>query len=448
MVSIILLIISFQPFNASFSYPGDQAGKGSSSTAFGCVTAGNTILDPSGNMQILFAAYDQTGNFLWADSFHQGQSSEILAVQEWTGGVLFTGSSSNPSTSEDALVYAASPDLQQLWSFTLDLPLQERFTTAAQGTDGNIVCAGSTNSIGSGGNDVLLVSMDQYGNEIWRKTYGTVGEEAAYHISACSDGGYILACQAMNWGAGNGDYWVIRTDSKGDTLWTGTYGGPEFDYPWRVIQCGDSFFVAGNTLSYGEGSYDWWILKLDDSGTVLWSRTWGYSNTDTCMALCERGSGAVAGGMAETALNQFSATLVSFDGDGNTTDEWFYEPGMIRSVEGEASGNLLVGGYTFTPDVDLWVMCVDSTGYAPESGIESGYQPRVIVLSENPASTSLEVLLPENVTSFSVVDMAGRIVAGEEDCRECTVLNVSGLPVGIYTVSARGVLPVRFAVLR
>ena len=56
-----------------------------------------------------------------------------------------------------------------------------------------------------------------------RACYTSVGEEAAaYHVSPCDDGGYILSGQAMDWGAGLGDYWVPRTDSQGDTLWTGT----------------------------------------------------------------------------------------------------------------------------------------------------------------------------------------------------------------------------------
>lgn len=199
MLILIAILIAFQPFNASLVYTGDQAGKGAAVTSFGCITAGNTSLDQSGNMQVLYAALDETGMVLWSDSIHWNQSSEILSVTNIAEALVFTGSSSNQSTSEDALAWAVSPDCQQMWTFSLALPLQERFNSAAQGADGTVVCAGSTNSIGAGGNDVLMVALDETGNQVWRQTYGTTGEEAVYHISPCSDGGFIMACQAMIW---------------------------------------------------------------------------------------------------------------------------------------------------------------------------------------------------------------------------------------------------------
>ncbi len=446
VIHALLAFLSFQPFNTSFPYPGQQDGKGSIETSFGCITAGVTQLDASGNMQVLYAAFNQAGDFLWADSIHWDQSSEIFALQDFDGGILFTGSSTNPSTTEDALVWAVTPDCQELWTYTLDLPLQERFTSAAQGTDGKIVCAGSTVSIGAGGNDVLMVALDQNGERLWTKTYGTPGEEAVYHISPCADGGFVLSCQAMDWGGGNGDYWIIRTDASGDTLWTGTYGGPEFEYPWRVIQDGDFFYVAGSTLSFGEGSYDWWILKLDSSGTLIWDRTWGYKGTDTCMALELSGDGIVAGGISEPVQGQMLATVVSFDQNGDVTDEWFYQPGIVRSIRNTGNG-FLVGGSTFAAGEDLWAMWTDSTGYAPELGLEHSVPTGGMTLGSNPVSGSLEVFAPASVSSITVRDTAGRTVL-RGGISGHGQFDVSGLPPGIYTISAREGMSARFAVVR
>jgi len=449
MVLFLLILLGLQPFNVSFEYTGSQAGKGTTETSFGCITAGNTSLDLSGNTQIIMAAYGESGEFLWADSIHWGQGSEILAVQPWTDGIIFTGLWSDPSTSGNALAWAVSPDCQNMWSYSLELNGVERFNTAAQGNDGTIVCAGSTNSIGSGGNDVLMVALDQSGNLLWIKTYGTEGEEAAYHISACDDGGYILACQAMNWGAGNGDYWIIRTDSRGETLWTGTYGGPEFEYPWRVQQCSDGFYVAGSTLSFGEGSYDWWILKLDTSGNIIWETVWGFNGTDSAMALCIRNDRAVVGGASEPVTGSFPATVVVFDENGNPANEWFFDQGIVRSIQTLDDGGFLMGGSTFfSGNEDLSAICTDSLGNCPEMGIEPLQQPPSLFLIRNPVSASAVVRVLNGARTITVLDVYGRIVGYAAVNDQQAVFDTSTLPVGIYSVQSSAGNTVRMAVIR
>ncbi len=449
---LLILLIGLIPFNVNCEYPGDQAGKGATLSSFGCMSAGNTPLDASGNTQILMAAYDESGLFLWTDSFHLGQSSEIFAVQSWDGGLIFTGSWSSPSTGVNALAHAVSSDCQRMWTYSLELADLETFTTAAQGTDGTIVCAGRTNSYGAGGSDVLMVALDQSGNELWKKTYGTPGEEAVYHISSCSDGGYILACQAMDWGAGLGDYWIIRTDSAGDTLWTGTYGGAEFEYPWRVLQAGENFYVAGNTLSFGAGSYDWWILKLDSSGNMIWETVWGLKNTDSCMALAIRDGEAVVGGAAETASGVFESAVVIFDEDGYVLEDWYYDPGMIRSIETLESEGFLIGGVTYESNSALWTMCTDSLGNSPEMGISPEIRSTGISLSRNPVSSSVEIEIglgsQTESSTITVHDISGRIVGTALLRDGKTVFDVTNLSPGIYSIRSSNGDTTRMAVLR
>lgn len=448
MIQLVIFLVGLFPFNVQCEYPGEQAGKGSVTTNFGCLSAGNTALDASGNTQVLMAAFNEEGQFLWTDSFHVGNSTEIFAVQEWSGGIIFTGSWTDPSTGVNAMAYAISSNCEKLWSYSLELSDLETFTTAAEGIDGTIVCAGRTKSYGSGGSDVLMVALDESGNELWQKTYGTPGEEAVYHISACTDGGYILACQAMDWGAGLGDYWIIRTDSSGDTLWTGTYGGPEFEYPWRVQQSGEYFYVAGNTLSFGSGSYDWWILKLDSSGNVIWDAVWGYKNTDSCMALTVRDGKAVVGGASETALNEVESTVVIFDEDGTVSEEWFYNPAMIRSIETLDNNGFLIGGAAYASGAAIWTMCTDSLGNSPELGLVQEVMSPVITLSQNPVSTSVEIQLPEQSATITVHDISGRVVETVVVTDWKTVLDVTSLPKGVYSIRSSDGNQQRMAVIR
>ena len=201
-----------------------------------------------------------------------------------------------------------------------------------------------------------------------------------------------------------------------------------------MIQSGDCFYVAGNTLSYGEGSYDWWILKLDSGGNIIWSRTWGFENTDTCMALEATENGVIVAGASEPVLNMFQATAVSFSQDGDVTSEWFFQPGMIRSIAAVDNGCFLMGGTTFTPDGALWALCVDSTGNAPEMGITPEISSRSILLGSNPASESVSVTLPGTGTGITVRDLSGRLVGSYSISENTANIDVSEFPVGIYTL--------------
>ncbi len=450
MITLLLLLTGLSPFNIVCDYPGNQAGKGAVLTDFGCLTAGNTPLNGSGNVQILTAAFDVTGQFLWTDSFHLGQSSEIFAIQAWSEGYLLTGSWSSPSTGVNALAYAISSDCQKLWTYSLELSDLETFTTATEGIDGTIVCAGRTKSYGAGGSDVLMVALDKDGNELWQQTYGTPGEEAVYHISACSDGGYIMACQAMDWGAGLGDYWIIKTDSLGDTLWTGTYGGDQFDYPWRVQQMGDYYYVAGNTLSYGSGSYDWWILKLNSSGDLVWDTVWGTKNTDSCMALAVKDGEIIVGGASEAVLNEFETTIVYFDESGSVSEEFFYNPGMIRSIQTLDNNGLLIGGAGYQGSSALWVMCTDSLGYSPELGISDNleFPSARLYLSQNPVSSSVNIHVPDNFSEVTFFDITGRLVGTATVSANTAVFDTSQLSEGIYTARLSNGISARMVVIK
>ncbi len=124
-------------------------------------------------------------------------------------------------------------------------------------------------------------SLSQAPDTMWTKTFGGSGSDAGNSVQQTSDGGYIVAGTTRSFGAGNADVWLIKTDASGDTLWTKTFGGSQWDNARSVQQTIDGgYIVTGFTASFGAGEFDVWLIKTDTSGDTLWTKTFGGSGPD------------------------------------------------------------------------------------------------------------------------------------------------------------------------
>ena len=151
-----------------------------------------------------------------------------------------------------------------------------------QSTDGGYVLVGTTTAFGAGGNDIYLVKTNAYGNIVWSKSYGNAtGDESATSVSKTIDGGYIIEGISNIFGAGNYDIYVVKIDSLGNTLWSKTYGGTNDETTGinSIQQTSDGgYILVGSTKSFGRGWYDVYLIKTNNLGDTLWTRTFGDSN--------------------------------------------------------------------------------------------------------------------------------------------------------------------------
>jgi hypothetical protein len=165
-------------------------------------------------------------------------------------------------------------------------------------SDSGYIVAGATDSYGSGNADALVLKLDSNGNVIWQKTYGGSGYDVANFIQQTTDGGYIVAGITESFGAGGKDFWVLRLARNGDIIWQKTYGGSGLDAAILIQQTtDDGYIVTGITESFGAGGKDALILKLDNSGNVIWQKTYGGSGDDRaqCIQQTTDGGYVVAG---------------------------------------------------------------------------------------------------------------------------------------------------------
>jgi hypothetical protein len=118
--------------------------------------------------------------------------------------------------------------------------------------------------------DFWLLRLDSAGDSLWTRRYRNAESDLGYGLDQTSDGGFIMTGEMFrNAGVDPTDFYVIRTNANGDTLWTKTIGGDQYERSYCVKQTSDGgYIIAGRTNSYGAGDDDFYIVKLAPDNPV------------------------------------------------------------------------------------------------------------------------------------------------------------------------------------
>jgi hypothetical protein len=204
----------------------------------------------------------EPGDTLWTRAYGGSGSQYGRSIQQTSdGGYIIAGRTKYGEDSYDVFLLKTDFSGDALWTRTYGGSDWDEAYSVQQTSDGGYIVAGLTESFGAGLSDVYLLKIDSSGDTLWTRTYGGSDYEVGYSVQQTSDGGYIIAGLTESFGAGLSDVYLVRTDSSGDTLWTCAYGGSERDRAYSVQQTRDGAYVmAGVTYSFGGGSSDVYLI--------------------------------------------------------------------------------------------------------------------------------------------------------------------------------------------
>ena len=211
---------------------------------------------------------------------------EKIAVQQTTDGgyILAASTRSYGAVGRDFWLVKADPEGNEQWNKTFHGNYCDSYDIAnsvQQTSDGGYILAGDTKSLNADDNDFWLVKTDPDGNEQWNKTFGGPYDDFAYSVQQTPNGGYILAGQTISFGAGGYDFWLVKTDPDGNERWNKTFGGTYHDVARSVQQTSDGgYILTGHTISYGAGNGDFWLVKTDSDGNKQWDKPFGGTDRD------------------------------------------------------------------------------------------------------------------------------------------------------------------------
>ena len=116
----------------------------------------------------------------------------------------------------------------------------------------------------------MLVRANERGEEIWITSFGGDGVDRSNSVIELDDGGFALGGSTTSFGQGGYDFWLIRTDDEGEDLWSTINGGADRDMGAEVISTFDKGYAfAGQTQSYGHGAFDMWLLRTKPDPDLL-----------------------------------------------------------------------------------------------------------------------------------------------------------------------------------
>jgi hypothetical protein len=243
--------------------------------------SGNKTSSAYGNADMWIVKIDVSGNKVWETSFG-GIGDDILSdIKQTADGGFIIGGFSSSSVSGNKLaanygqndywVVRLDSNGQKLWDKSFGSTGDDQLFSVLQRTDGGFLLSGSAESgvsgnktnAGFGSLDLWLVALDSGGNKIWEKSYGGTSGESFGACIPTSDGGYLLGGRSYSGASGNKtsgnfgsqDYWIVKLDPDGQIVWDRSFGGDDVEELWSIRQVSDGgFLLAGWSQSFPSGN--------------------------------------------------------------------------------------------------------------------------------------------------------------------------------------------------
>ena len=232
----------------------------------GYIIAGYTLsLGTNGDAYIIKLKGD--GSLDWEKNFGGVYEDRANSIQQTTdGGYIIAGYTRSLGTNGDAYIIKLKGDGSLDWEKNFGGVYEDRANCIQQVADGYII-AGYTSS-GTGNHNVYIIKLKEDGSLDWERSFGGENWTEANCIQETADEGYIVAGYIRS-GTGDRNVYILKLDKDGNLNWERSFGGEDWEEASSIQQVADGGYItAGYTRSFGNGSYDVYVLKLNADGRL------------------------------------------------------------------------------------------------------------------------------------------------------------------------------------
>jgi len=223
------------------------------------------------NHDFLLVLVDDYGNEIRSELYGTAFGERAYAaIETKDGSILMIGDGGSGGSQQLRLVKVNITTGNEIWAYDYGGPNSEVGFDVIETADGYVV-AGYTQSWGAGGFDMWLMKVNFTGHHEWNQTYGGLGYDIARSLTYSISGGFVLAGEHET-PEGDHNMWMVITDTNGIQISNHSFGGSGFETAISISQTRDfdGYVLTGSTTSFGEGSEDFYTVRTDLSGNLVW----------------------------------------------------------------------------------------------------------------------------------------------------------------------------------
>ena len=450
---------------------------------------------------------DSFGSIMWQNTIGGDGTDNLMCVQQTNdGGYILGGSSDsyklcdkseNTIGSSDYWVVKLNSSGNIQWENTIGGTEIDHLRALQQTADNGYIIGGFSKSNISGdkiencigSSDYWIVKLDSMGNIQWQNTIGGNSTDELFSIKQTTDGGYIAGGYSASNISGDKtensmgiyDFWILKLDAIGNIQWQNTIGGSTNDKLREIQPTKDGGYIVGGTSSsnisgdktennFGKKN-DYWILKLDNLGNILWQNTIGGTVQDYFSSIKPTSDGGyIVGGYSSSNVSGDKTApciglqdywVIKLDSIGNI--QWQKTIGgtddeQLGSIQETTDGGYILGGLSRSDSsgdktenchgiMDYWIIKLLPDTITSTFNIQ--HPASNINISPNPSSGIFQITFPSSNTNqktnytLEVISTLGQTVFSSDLRPDSyrvptsdfqTQIDVSFLPKGMYVL--------------
>lgn len=246
------------------------------------IVGSTSSFGPNGS-NMFVVKIDSIGDTIWQRAYgtiYDDGGERVISVSDG-GYVIVGGSVSGGSYSSVIYLYKLNSNGDSIWAQNYGKKISNGGFQVLQTDDSGFIIVGSTSNGVANSRDVFLIKTNSIGDTLWTKTYGGSADDWGYSIAISNDGYYYITGSTDSYGNGGSDVLIIKIDSNGTEQWLKSIGGANDDVGGFIENTADNkFVITGRTECYGAGGNDLYLMKIDETGDTIWTKTYGGNDND------------------------------------------------------------------------------------------------------------------------------------------------------------------------
>ncbi|MFN8319171.1 MAG: T9SS type A sorting domain-containing protein [Saprospiraceae bacterium] len=299
-VSFLLFLVNYNVLQAQTVLFNNTYGSSAAEAAFSSVlskdgdyyTVGWTENTSNGNSDILVIKTNKDGTKVWEKTYGLSDKESGISILELSNGDLIIGGSGRSFGTglSDCLLVRINDKGEEIWSKSYGTTVEDYLRKVVELPNKDLLLCGYTQA-GNGGTNLLAIQLDEDGNIIWSDALGGDSDEEGWTVAYDKMGNSYFGGWSKSTSNNNSDFFLVKKDVEGETIFEKKFGGSNVDSGLSLLVEDNHILFAGSTLSYGNGKSDLLLYRLDLEGNIISSETFGSTSDDYCRSICKTNNG-------------------------------------------------------------------------------------------------------------------------------------------------------------